>query len=467
MIYNEKTIFPVLVFDETDNWNTLLTFIPNYLDRRGLNKLQTLLNGKISSVVIEREYFDKDYRDTFSNYHSKRFNTPQSRCVRLHFFKDNPYDSNNQCLKSDSVYRGYSIIRPTRPNSIGRTLIQIGDGIGVSGYVCLSEETVNIGGQIFAVKGFPFITQDADATVCAQSALWMLLRYFSNRYNNYSELNPFTITQLVEGYSIGRFYPSSGMYMWQMAEVLRKTNFSPVVYYKESYGEELFNQLLYIYIESGFPLILGVPGHVVVGIGHKETEIKTIEIGTEKHNYAFTSTSGLVINDDNQIPYTDKYNLKDIDSFIVPLPEKVFLTADKFLACIDKLLVHDKYGIENAKNLVFRVFLTTCKSFKKKLFDRNLENTDFGKIYRNIPLPHFIWICEISTKELINEQKVIGEIIWDATRNEHETNFGIAVHHRNQLYIDTGSIFNKNDNYQKFEITEESYPLYINNLNEV
>ena len=69
--------------------------------------------------------------------------------------------------------------------------INIGGGIGSSGYVCQCEENANIGGQSFTVSGFPFVTQDADATVCAQSALWMLLRYFSNHYNNYHELKPF------------------------------------------------------------------------------------------------------------------------------------------------------------------------------------------------------------------------------------------------------------------------------------
>jgi len=465
MIYNEKTIFPVLVIDEHDSWDRLPSITDDYLDIYGLDKLKRLLDGKISAIVIEKEYFDKDYRDTFSNYHSKRFNTPKSRCVRLHFFKENPYSEENRCLKIDSVYLGYSIIRPTRPNSVGRTLVHIGSGIGTSGYVCLCEENVNIGGQSFTVKGFPFVTQDADATVCAQSALWMLLRYFSNHYNNYQELNPFEITQLIEGYSIGRIYPSTGLTMWQMAEVLRKTGFSPVIYSRESH-KEIFEQLLYIYIESGLPLLIGIPNHVVVGVGHKETKLNQIK-NEAAHNYTLTSTKGFIVNDDNRIPYTDEYDLEKIDSFIVPLPEKVFLTAEKFLVCLYKLFEHDKYGIDKADEKVFRVFLTTCKSFRKELFRRNLENTDFGRVYRNIPLPHFIWVCEISTPELMSRHEVVGEIIWDATRNEHEATFGIAVHHQDKLFIDVGSIFNNNDNYQEFQVENISYQIYTNNLEEV
>ena len=107
--------------------------------------------------------------------------------------------------------------------------------------------------------------------------------------------------------------------MWQMAEVLRKTGFSPVIYSRESH-EETFEQLLYIYIESGFPLLLGVPNHVVVAIGHKETTLNKVKIG-DSHGYMFTFTKGLIVNDDNRIPYADEYDLAKIDSFIVPLPE--------------------------------------------------------------------------------------------------------------------------------------------------
>ena len=32
-------------------------------------------------------------------------------------------------------------------------------------------------------------------------------------------------------------------------------------------------------------------------------------------------------------------------------------------------------------------------------------------------MPKFIWVCEISTIELYKENKIIGEIIFDATAN--------------------------------------------------
>ena len=48
MIYNEKTIFPVLVIDEQDSWDRLPSITDNYLDIYGLDKLKKLLDGKTS-----------------------------------------------------------------------------------------------------------------------------------------------------------------------------------------------------------------------------------------------------------------------------------------------------------------------------------------------------------------------------------------------------------------------------------
>src|SRR5262249_7785797 len=148
----------------------------------GLRRLNSCL-GVVRTVVIERHYIDKDYRDTFSNYHSKRFSTPPSRCLRLHFF-DEPI-TRDQLRSAEQIqpsYCGYSIIRPTRPNCIGRTLLDPRKLQYPTGDLCTCEETLSIQGVILDVHGFPFISQDADVTVCAQSALWMVLRFFSNRY---------------------------------------------------------------------------------------------------------------------------------------------------------------------------------------------------------------------------------------------------------------------------------------------
>lgn len=191
------------------------------------------------SVVVERHYIDRDYRDTFSQFHSKRFSTPDSRCVRLHFF-DAPIgrDSMQDQDTLQPHYLGYSIIRPTRPNCIGRTLVKPESRPSARGSTCLCREAVSIQGTELKIEGFPFISQDADVTVCAQAALWMVARYFSDRYPIYRETYPVQIGTLTRDYSVGRLFPSSGLYVWQLAEALRRLGFAPLLYSRDQYSQD-------------------------------------------------------------------------------------------------------------------------------------------------------------------------------------------------------------------------------------
>jgi hypothetical protein len=103
----------------------------------------------------------------------------------------------------DTTDLGYSVIRPTKPNCVGRTLLAHSLRLSREAHLSMCTEIVNLFWARLNVAGFPFISQDADATVCAQSALWMLMRYYSNRYPTYSEILPFQITNLAIRHAVG------------------------------------------------------------------------------------------------------------------------------------------------------------------------------------------------------------------------------------------------------------------------
>lgn len=172
MINGENSPLPLLCFDAQHGWSDLLTLAGPFLDPGGLHRLQTCLTQTVKAVLVERHYIDKDYRDTFSNFHSKRFSTPDSRCIRLHFL-DTALDplAIREPARLQAAYCGYAVIRPTRPNSIGRTLIDPHKLPNVKGTMRLCEESVCVQGTEVRTSGFPFLSQDADVTVCAQSAL--------------------------------------------------------------------------------------------------------------------------------------------------------------------------------------------------------------------------------------------------------------------------------------------------------
>jgi len=486
MIDGANGLLPIIVFDSDHNWNDMRKLAEPHLDEAGQHRLETALKMTVKAVAVERHYIDKDYRDTFSNFHSKKFNTPDSRCIRLHFFAESISRADvRDAGKLQKHYIGYSIIRPTRPNAVGRTLLDPNRLHYVNGTMCVCEERPSVQGVELKVKGFPFISQDADVTVCAQSALWMLLRYFSNKYPVYREMYPFQIAQLTKDYSIGRIVPSGGLTNWQMSEVTRQLGFSPLIYSRDDH-KEIFDHLLYTYIESGIPILAFVPGHVVVAFGHCSDYKKSLPPGSEPMFTSHFNTS-YVINDDNGVPYqllrdgehglatASRLAVTDVWGFTVPLPEKVYLPAEHFQVRVKHLLFETEFGIKHCspplekERLVLRLFLTSNHAFKRHLDRRGMGHDTARDVYANMPLPHFIWVCEISTAAAFAEHQILGEVIWDATRNAFEFGGWIALHYPEVLLVDQGAALNAVEHaVKRFDLKNfQKYPLFRSNLKEV
>lgn len=457
-----------------------------HLDQRGLNRISDALQNRVKSIAVERHYIDKDYRDTFTNFHAKKFSTPDSRCLRLHFF-DEVID-HNTIRNSAAVqpnYLGYVVVRPTRPNCIGRTLLDPRACGLTNCHLSLCSEEVSLQGTVLNVAGFPFISQDTDVTVCAQSALWMLARYFSNRYRVHPEIYPFRVADLTRDYSIGRVFPSSGLYIWQMAEALRQIGYSPLIYDRSRYGVKGdFEHLMYTYVESGIPILAAFHDHVVVLFGHRSDFESQPPNSANRPPFIFSShfNREFIGNDDNGFPYQVLGNgqapgamprkISDVQQFIAGLPEKVFLPAESFQTVVTQILQREDVGSQSlspsmsrlTNPLILRLFLTTGRSFKKRLTARGMGARSVEEVYRNLPLPHFIWVCEISHTGIYPET-VLGEIIWDATRNPYEPDGWITLHYPEVLVVDQGSALNGKQNLLTIPITSPNiYPIFENNL---
>ena len=483
MIDRPSGALPILHFDADHQWDHLLELTKPHLDGAGLSRIRSALAKCTQSVAVERHYIDKDYRDTFSNYHSKRFTTPLSRCLRLHFFDEKiARESFRDPKQLQPHYCGYAVIRPTRPNCLGRTLLAPEKLGYVQGNLAVSQEQLSIQGIPLAITGFPFISQDADVTVCAQSSLWMVLRYFSNRYQMYREMYPYQITQLTRDYSIGRIVPSPGLTDWQMAEACRQIGLAPLIYSRDSYPAD-FEHILYTYVESGIPVLTSTSNHVVACFGHYSDYTKTVPGSLDIVPSSFFN-EGFIINDDNGVPYQQlcgssasatgtpaAISLSQIEAFTAPLPARVFLAAEQFEAVASLLLQSAEFGIKSCsptldvKPVATRTFLTTGRSFKRHLDDRGMGNSRVFEIYRNMPLPHFIWVQELSTLDAYRSHRIYGEIIWDATRNVAEPSGWLALHYPEQLYVDSGSASNIERLVRKVDLDSSTdYPLMAHNL---
>jgi hypothetical protein len=84
-------------------------------------------------------------------------------------------------------------------------------------------------------------------------------------------------------------------------------------------------------------------------------------------------------------------------------------------------------------------------------------------------MPKFIWICELSTKTLYPQGKILGELIWDATANHYDRYPFLVIHYPDAIIVnDRDSMV---DGPERFIINvslpnKEAYDIYRNNLKE-
>ncbi len=484
-------LFQLKNISKQEDWTALEDILVEYPEAKGVEgRLSHLLGNENLTIGIELQYIDKDFRDTFSAYFSKRFHTPSTRCARLHFFRGilNPEQVLAAELPEGAEYLGYSVLRPLHTGGLGRTLIAsrllpVPNGQHAHYKTC--EEKVSLLGRSFTVRGFPYIAQDQEVFVCAQAALWMLVRYFSNSYPNYREMGPYQLANLVSDFSLGRTFPSQGLELWQASEILRRLGFHPVIHARESFtdsmaaklgfktADEGFRHLFYTYIESGIPLLVAYKTHAVVAFGHVSDYRRKPEKASASADGIFHSSvwnRAFLVHDDAKLPYmkmeipvkTDKAqdgeqvpsearSFDAVRAFIAPMPEKTFLSADSYQRMALGLLKSEEFGAAarcpelskamKANEIVLRSFLTTGTSFKRTIMDRGMLS-GFSDAYRHYSLPHFIWITEIHC--LANyPEKCIGQVVWDATCTHQDAESFLFLHYPNGLIVNSTPHFNR------------------------
>jgi len=328
------------------------------------------------------------------------------------------------------------------------------------------------------------MSQDTDVTVCAHAACWMIFRYFSQRYVRYAEKWPYEVSQLTTDISKGRLVPSKGLVVSQVIEMFGNFGLAPEIYIRE-HCRDSFDKLLYMYIESGLPVVAGLTkhSHAITIIGHiADYDIRFPKTPTGSDAYL----TGFICNDDNFLPYHairrkgdappghwSEYKVSDIDTIVVPLYEKIHLSAEHVVILSEQVLKHESLGLNarsrllKYKDIITRTFLTSSKSFKKR---RRGDSLPFGMsdVYCEMALPKFIWVCEISTPRLFKEGRVVGEIIFDATANPHDRMAFLSIHYPDFFLLNNRDFLT--DDPKRFRLhsvnTDKiiSYQCYTNNL---
>ncbi len=287
---------------------------------------------------------------------------------------------------------------------------------------------------------------------CAETALWGILQYYGTRYKEYKAALPHDIVGIVDNESFERVSPSRGLHYSHTSKVLKKFDFSPRIYNTENKSDKSvnnkgFERCLHYYVESGIPLMVGIGfvdkqvGHLILCIGREKQELpETIKYKNEgrKEKYQIANsadfTQNYIFMDDNKIPFTrnalDDFQYKNsqhkkeetkIKYFIVPLYKRIFLTAEEAERIFYQILTNETLGLKNISPaptpVIIRIFLATSRNYKTHKFNALSKSY---KVLDRIPLPKFVWVCEISTEEQFKNGKVCGEIVLDATAAKHD-----------------------------------------------
>jgi hypothetical protein len=405
-------------------------------------------------LLVESNYIDKVYRDSYYHYYSSKLTYYKKDCIRISLFDgevvDTDFGSADRYNELKGKYRGFMVLRPTDPYIIGRSIISPLALKSNDFLCCTTTFNTTTNGQKFSVDGFPHSSQDTETISCAETTLWSLMEYFSNKYSEYIPVLPSKIIQTLNKVSFERLIPSKGLNISQMSYALKEFGFGTKIYGRQQYQNE-FESLLSCYIESGIPLIIALDnrpsgniGHALIAIGHEKISEAKIDViapiaPSDKKLINSIASKNLVIYEygsikknfifiDDNLPvyqkatldfpasnYQSEWHNCAITFFIVPLYPKIYLEAFEAKNYILGFLTLGPEPLADNSQVLLRFFLASSRSFKNEIALNPTIQEDFKGILLETSMPKFVWVTEISSKDLIKQKKANGILILDAT----------------------------------------------------
>jgi hypothetical protein len=435
---------------------------------------------------IEYPYVDKVYRNEYYHYYSSKLLDYPRDCIRISFFdrmiKNEDFRSQEKISFLQDCYKGFLVLRPTFPHIIGRSVIAPSAFINPTLCCCVTKINSTVNGIKLVVDGFPHASQDSEMMVCAETTIWSIMEYFSCRYAEYKPVLPHEIHQLLSHQSWQRQVPSQGLTAFEISFAIKHLGFGVKVYSKNSYGEE-FENILKSYVESAVPVIAVLQndqgiGHVVIIIGRTSIspdnlldfpEIYNLSNGTTIHDF-YDQPFEYVMIDDNHPPYRvaplnnpalhyssfPEWNGCRITNIVVPLYKRVYMEADEAKRLARDVL--EKMGPSKAGHWVIRLFLTSSRSFKHAVACNPSMDLVLKELLINLSMPKFVWVAELSNKDLLKKGLASGMILMDATQPKPRRE-GVLAYFAENTYF---AMANRTTN--RINLAISPFLIYSNNL---
>ncbi len=406
-------------------------------------------------LVIEAPYVDKVFRNSYYHYFSTKLGNYNKDCIKVSIFDKEitelDFRKKDRYQHLSDSFKGFFVIRPTIPQVFGRSIIDPSILKENNFYTCYCQIPTTVNSIKLKVKGFPHSSQDTETISCAETTIWAIMEYFSHRYAEYQPVLPYKIINILNKVSTERQVPSRGLAMPQISYALREFGFGTIVYSKDKY-EDKFENILSCYIESGIPVIVGIQnqepsyiGHALICVGHEfiepamieeleptEIAIQSLDRKLKEKNIIIYDNDDIekkfVFVDDNQPTYQKAFLWKPaanyaatdwqrcrITSFIVPLYPKIYLEAYEAKNFVITFLANSFVALSDNSEITLKLYLTSSRSYKDYLCSNESFDENIRDIILETSMPKFIWIAELSNKQLFVENKSNGLIILDAT----------------------------------------------------
>jgi len=477
-----------------------------------------------NNVLIEHRYVDRDHRAAFTYFYARQFCQIPQLCERYHFFKSSkpwrPTLGASPPRSPEEEYLGFIIRRPCPNSPIGRSVFPISASIIPGAYAHTRFEIPShVNETELKALGVPFCQQDSVVMTCAETSIWTAARIMTEHFDHRPVL-PSQIASLdTIGFSRhGRVLPSGGLTADQMAHALTTLGFGPVYYVKDSAKDELSRwdalDVAATYLTSSIPVILGIPRHAVTACGvMQRRDRRSIRPSPvlPSHNWV----EGLLIQDDARGPFrlmpldigacrsfqaaglhdllmsTDLHQrtrtggrwviTRDVDTVLVPLPEKVFLTArDVHKLALEFLRpggvlhgfkplilqiansgnngarqLYEALSFPKHGGLVYSVRLRRSIDVRS---DFHGANEQVRTILRDTPLSRFVWVVEFTTYDNFTHPKkeareLLGELYFDATSHAYSGVSSLIFAHF------VGTVYNRPDLLVGSSVTRGPYPI--------
>lgn len=459
-------------FDSLEPPFVQLTSGDKYGGQISMESLLDLVKRLKAKTAVIEQYVSTDWNSEYSAIYSRTFSDIPMKTQRIHFFDKDIDEGNlyNISKKLEKAYLGYAVVRPLKAFRVGDTVlespcsVEMEDGIEL--VHCQEDYDISLLGHCLKVRGMPFIQQDTTAAVCAEADLWMVARYLNKR-GEIGRYRPAEITRLANA-TITTGPGREGLFELQMMDALRQMGLNPVTLYTEDAKEA--KAFIYTCIESGLPIITGIPGHVFVVIGHdRYQKPKNFGVGLKSLSDV---VNAFIVHDDARGPYlkmnvgkrTIKVDNKKrelltlggeiVDFFIVAFPQRVHMywrdAWNSTTLWMEKEKINnyakvlgttkiDIWADSELKNLVSRTYLRLSRDFKHDIAHRkplNLKNDKIITKYRCMQMPKYIWVTELSRPSDLKrgsllDRKIRGEIILDSTSNRHVPEENLLAFHLN------------------------------------